>query len=313
MSLIRNPWFLGFAAVYTAAVTVLVTGGVYSPAEPLFILLIFGIAVPALAWGLSRRCRPLAVPVRAPGRELAWVLLCVVGVAAWLVWGKEVMDLALGDFAPEGSRARYAVRVIQKVVVFVLLPYLLFARLFGYRWRDYGLSARWREVFAPRYLALFAGMSLAYLAIQALVGQGARPVLQGEFALSSVLLGTALLYPLLVIEVGLVEEFFFRALVQTRLAAWLRSETAGILGMALVFGLAHAPGLYLRGAGGVTALGDAPTAWAAMAYSVAVLSLAGLAFGVLWARTRNLLILMLIHASIDLLPHLPEFILAFGL
>jgi len=83
--------------------------------------------------------------------------------------------------------------------------------------------------------------------------------------------------------------------------------------LAVIFGLAHAPGLYLRGAGAVTALGDSPTLFASAAYAIAVLSLAGLAFGVIWARTENLLVLMFIHARVDLPPMLPEFIETFGL
>jgi len=34
---------------------------------------------------------------------------------------------------------------------------------------------------------------------------------------------------------------------------------------------------------------------------------------VIWASTRNILVMMLIHAWVDLLPLLPEFIRTFGL
>jgi membrane protease YdiL (CAAX protease family) len=83
--------------------------------------------------------------------------------------------------------------------------------------------------------------------------------------------------------------------------------------MALIFGLAHAPGLYLRGAGAVTTLGQSPDLLSSIAYSIAILSLAGPAFGVIWSRTRNLLVLILIHARVDLPPFLPKFVDTFGL
>jgi membrane protease YdiL (CAAX protease family) len=50
-----------------------------------------------------------------------------------------------------------------------------------------------------------------------------------------------------------------------------------------------------------------------VAYSIAVLSLAGLAFGVIWAKTRNIYAVILIHAWVDTLPGLPGFIETFGL
>jgi membrane protease YdiL (CAAX protease family) len=62
-------------------------------------------------------------------------------------------------------------------------------------------------------------MFVLYFLIQALVGQAAKPLFTGEYAVSSILLGALVPYPLLVLEMGLVEEFFFRAILQGRLSA----------------------------------------------------------------------------------------------
>jgi CAAX protease family protein len=110
-----------------------------------------------------------------------------------------------------------------------------------------------------------------------------------------------------VIEVGLVEEFFFRALVQSRLAARCKSEVSGVVLMSLVFGLAHAPGFIFRQGGTLEGLGPNPTALDAIAYSIIVLAISGISFGVIWARTKNLLALMLLHAVGDLLPNFADF------
>jgi len=48
------------------------------------------------------------------------------------------------------------------------------------------------------------------------------------------------------LEVGVVEEFFFRVRLQSRLSAVLKSKLGGIVRASLRFGLGHAPGLYLR-------------------------------------------------------------------
>jgi membrane protease YdiL (CAAX protease family) len=50
--------------------------------------------------------------------------------------------------------------------------------------------------------------------------------------------------------------------------------------------------------------GAHPTVLWAIAYSVAVISPAGLLFGTLWARTRSLGLVVMLHALTDLLPNL---------
>jgi uncharacterized protein len=45
------------------------------------------------------------------------------------------------------------------------------------------------------------------------------------------------------LEAGVVEEFLFRVLLQTRLSAAIRSELGAIVFTSLAFGLMHAPGL----------------------------------------------------------------------
>jgi CAAX protease family protein len=110
------------------------------------------------------------------------------------------------------------------------------------------------------------------------------------------------------VEAGLCEEFLFRMFLQTRASAWLRSDTAAIVVMATLFGLAHAPGYVLRGQHLMEGMNKAPDILTAAAYSIAVVSPIGLMFGVLWKRTRNLWLLVFLHGWTDLLPNLAEFI-----
>jgi len=271
------------------------------------------LILPGVAYYFSRKCPPIKTRVKITRPELSVTFLYVLFIAAFLVWGGGLVNSIVYDFVDKTPRFDFFLDIAKKVVVFVLIPYFLFSRMFGYSWRDFGFSANFKTVFAPRYLVLMAVLFVLYFLIQFFIGQGAQPLFGGEIPLSTILFGGLILFPLLIIEVGLVEEFFFRAIVQARMAAWLKSEVAGIFLMAVIFGLAHAPGLYLREAGAVTALGEAPSLVAAVSYSIAILSLAGLAFGVIWAKTKNILVLMLVHAWVDLLPLLPEFIETFGL
>jgi len=155
-------------------------------------------------------------------------------------------------------------------------------------------------------MVLIVGSAL--LAFQFFLGNAAAPIRQGKFGACQLLFGLPLCFAWLVIEVGLVEEFFFRALVQSRLAAWFKSEVSGVVLMSLAFGMAHAPGFIFRQAGTLEGLGANPTALEATAYSIVVLAVSGILFGVMWARTKNLIALMLLHAAGDLLPNFAEFV-----
>ena len=110
------------------------------------------------------------------------------------------------------------------------------------------------------------------------------------------------------IEAGLSEEVLFRVFLQTRIAVWLKSEVAAVSIGALLFGLAHAPGLYLRGASLMEGAGAHPTLLWSVAYSVAMISPAGLLFGVIWSRTRSLALVVVLHGLTDTLPGIAPFI-----
>jgi membrane protease YdiL (CAAX protease family) len=75
---------------------------------------------------------------------------------------------------------------------------------------------------------------------------------------------------------------------------------------AVLFALAHVPGLYLRGHPGVDGYSADPVQ--VIAFTVAVLSPVAVLFGTLWARTRSLLLIVLLHAAVDVLPNLAQFV-----
>jgi len=51
----------------------------------------------------------------------------------------------------------------------------------------------------------------------------------------------------------------------------------------------------------------------AVAYAIVVLSVSGIFFGIVWARTRNLFAVMFIHAATDLLPNFKQFVSTWGI
>ncbi len=90
-------------------------------------------------------------------------------------------------------------------------------------------------------------------------------------------------------------------MLQTRLAAVLRSEV-GAVALGFRFALAHVPGLYLRGEPGVD--GYSTDLLQVAAFTIATLSPIAILFGVLWTRTRSLLLVVLPDAVVNFLPNL---------
>jgi membrane protease YdiL (CAAX protease family) len=239
--------------------------------------------------------------------------VCLVAVTLYLIWGSALSESLLPASWMTEPRLKFVVVFARKLIVFVAMPFLLFRFVFGYGWRDYGVQFAGLRALWGNHLTVVLVLSGAILLFQYFLAGGAAPIRRGEFSTAQLAIGLPLCFLWLVLEAGLVEEFFFRALLQTRVAVWFKSEVTGVALMALCFGLAHAPGFILRRAGLAEAIGENPSPADAIAYAIVVLSVGGIFFGIVWARTRNLFALMVIHAATDLLPNLKQFVGTWGI
>lgn len=271
----------------------------FSVVEPLFVLAMLGIAMPLLALALTRNARQPAPAATIAPREsfsaLAYLLLFALLV---LGFGFSAINQAIAE-EPARSLAKLGI----KLITMVALPVALLA-LFGHRVRD-TLATGWSW---QRHGRALLGVGLALLAFQAVFGRGLQTLEQLQPAWTTLAWAIPACFLLSSLEAGLCEEVLFRVFLQTRLAAFLKSELGAIAIGALLFGLAHAPGLYLRGAALLEGTGGQPTLLWSVAYSVAIISPAGILFGVLWSRTRSLLLIVVLHGLTDTLPHLAPFI-----
>jgi len=312
MKLLRNSltnwWFIFAVTLYPAALLVLSRRSEFSIGETLIGLAIFGFAFPLVAWLTTRRAKRLEVDVHPMGTEMLILAGYILALSLYIAFGPQAIVSLLPRNWITSERIKFFVTLAKKLIVFVVLPFAIFGGVFRCSLRDFGFQcAGLRELFKS-HLPLVLISCVAILAFQYFLGGGAAPLREGKFSASDLLLGLPLCFIWLIIEAGLVEEFFFRAVLQTRLSAWFRSEITGVVLMALIFGLAHAPGFIFRHAGVVEGLGANPSALDAVAYSIVTLSVGGIFFGVVWARTRNLFALILLHAATDLLPNLSDFV-----
>ena len=312
-NIFTNPWALAGIFVYGLSLALLWRNKTFGREDAISELILFGFAFPIVAWVGSLRARPLTLYVRRSATEMILLGLCLVLVAAYLIWGSALSDALLPASWMASARLKFLVIFARKLIVFVLIPFSLFRFLFGYRWRDFGLQWEGVRALTANHLPVVLGLSVAILLFQYFLGLGAAPIRRGELSAGQLAVGIPVCFAWLFIETGLVEEFFFRSLVQTRCAAWFKSEVSGVALMALLFGLAHAPGFILRHAGLEEAIGPDPSPADAIAYAIVILSVGGIFFGIVWARTKNLWAVMFIHAATDLLPNLKHFVVTWGI
>ena len=312
-NIFTNPWALFGMAAYGASLALLWRNKTFGREDAISELVLFGIAFPLLAWLGTLRARPLTLFIRRSAGEMILIAICLGLVAAYLIWGSALSDSLLPANWIASPRGKFLVVMARKLIVFVVIPFVLFRFIFGYRWRDFGLQWEGLQALKGNHLAVVVILSAAILLFQYFLGMGAAPIRRGELTAAQLAIGIPLAFVWLFIETGLVEEFFFRGLLQTRCAAWLNSEVSGVALMALLFGLAHAPGFILRHAGLEEAIGPDPSPADAIAYAIVILSVGGIFFGIVWARTKNLWAVMFIHAATDLLPNLKRFVVTWGL
>jgi membrane protease YdiL (CAAX protease family) len=303
-----NPAVILFILLFLGAALVLWLHKNLEIGETIIGLVLFGVVFPAIAWFTTRRAQPLEVAPPSDSRELWLALGLVVALAIYLINGPQLVDQLLPRAWSDSARIHFFVVLAKKLIVFVAVPFALHRFLFGHRLRDFGIQIEGLRAMTRGHLPVILAVGGGFVLFQYFLGGAAAPVRQGKFSAHQLLVGLPLCFVWLSVEAGLVEEFFFRAVVQSRFAAWLKSDVGGVALMALVFGLAHAPGMIFRHAGEVEGLGANPSALDAIAYSIVTLAVSGIVFGVLWVRTKNLATLICIHAAADLLPNFSDFV-----
>ena len=284
----------GYFALYAVMLLAMRRAGNFDVTEPLLVLAILGFGFSLAAWLLTIRVKPLPYSVNEPKRELAVILAYLPLVMAFITWG---LGFLRGYVLAEPAHSTAILAA--KLMVAVVIPAVIMRVLFGYSLRELApMAAPAGHVFAA------LGMSVLLLAFQAVLGRGLRDIASAHPPASTLAFGFPLVFVWLALEAGVVEEFFFRVLLQSRLSAAVKSELGGIVLMSLIFGLAHAPGLYLRTGLTLEGLPTHPSLLLAVGYSIVIISVAGFFIGVLWARTRNFAVVVVVHAMGDLLPNL---------
>jgi len=225
-------WF--YACLYVLALAVAVWRRKAFPlADALTVLLIAGFGFTGLVYFVAPPLVISPVPPLVQPAELVFTVAYLAVTAALLVRGAPVPKVWKDQFFKKGL-----VTILFKLLVFVLIPLSAVRVLWATPWGSLGFTAG--DVFgqlrsAALLILILGGFNL-------LIGGGAAPIRARQFSTGQVTLGLGLAFLWNTIEVGLVEEFFFRGFLQTRLIGFLGIPTSGIVAASLLFGLAHVPG-----------------------------------------------------------------------
>jgi membrane protease YdiL (CAAX protease family) len=262
-----------------------------------FILAIFGLGLSGIAWLLTRGANAPRIEVEHPRIEAGAVLLYLAFYAiAFTGFG---MSWARQAFPPGPEQETLVLGL--KLLVHVVLPAILLI-VMGAKLgpiTQLGLSGRkfWRTLIV---------MGVIILALVCVITPSLKQISGIPPTLDIMIWAAPLGYLWMTLEAGVTEEFLFRAVAQTRFTAWLNSAWGGVILTSVLFGLAHAPGLFMRGGPGVDGWSTDPLQ--VIAHTIAVLSPIGLLFGMIYARTKSLLLVILLHGLVDWLPNLADFV-----
>ncbi len=269
-------------------------------------ILFVGAGFSFLAWSLTKNMFPILQDKPAFKKE-SLVLFSLIGwIILYITYGGTFINNLLPKNIQQNDQWQFFIVIARKLVVFVLVPYLVYCAM-GFSIKDFGLKIPLQKAFTKKNISVFIVMSVSILLFEYFFSGGAKPLRDREFSLSQLLIGIPLTFLWMFIEAGLIEEFFFRAILQSRLAVLIKSQWGAILIGGLIFGLAHVPGLYLRGSESEGITEHLPL-WFWLSYCIVNMSIAGIFPGIIWSKTKNLYLVMALHAMVDLLPNLGDFI-----
>jgi membrane protease YdiL (CAAX protease family) len=285
----------GYLAVWAAAVVYLaVTGADW--VFPILSLAIFGIGFSAIAWFVTRGMTPAPVGF-GDGRRTTPVLVGYLLIYAFVLVGVG-LGLVRAWVAP--GLAQELTVVAYKLLIHVGIPAALLAAL-GVALKPLFTGGS----FDRRWWIALAVLAALQFGLLALVSPSLRQIEALELPAGLPVLAVLGAWLWVSIEAGLCEEFLFRACLQSSLAARFGSPAIAIAVVSVLFALSHWPGLYLRGDPSVDGYSTDP--FQVAAFTIGTLSPAAVLFGVLWQRTRSLLLVALLHGAVDALPFTAEF------
>src|SRR5215831_3264827 len=233
LSSVRIPAIGLIAYAFTFAI--LLRNKNFESAEAIIVLVVFGGVFPLLAWAATLRAVPLSLLVKPSTTALIALTGYVTLLSLYLIGGPQWIDQHLPHSWVDSARIRFFIVLAKKLVVFVAIPFAILRFGFGYRLRDFGIQREGLRALCGSHLPVVLVVGGAFLCFQYFFSSGGAAFRREHFAASQLFVGLPVCFVWLLFDVGLVEEFFFRGLVQSQFAAAFESEVSGVVLMSLIF------------------------------------------------------------------------------
>ena len=273
-------YITAYLIVYAVAAAILVSVFNEPVKDILTVFILLGAGFSLVAWHLTKNIHSNINEKPAFAKEAGLLILLIAWIVLYITYGSGFIDSLIPKNILQNQQAYFLIILVRKLLVFVMVPFLLY-QFFGCSLKDFGLCLKRKEIFTQRNILIFLCLSIMALAFQYYLSTGGKNFRHENFSALRLIKGFPFVFTWLLIEAGLVEEFFFRGLLQSRLAMVLKSPAGGIVISGLIFGLVHAPGLYLRGAESEGIDEQMPFHFF-VAYTIVYMSIAGIFLGIVY-------------------------------
>lgn len=152
-----------YLLIYALFLTAMHVQGGFGLAEPLLVVLLFGVGLSLLAVWTTRHMKPRDITVKHPRQESAILAGYLVIFVVFITWGLPSVPIISTHPVPQVALVTTA-----KLLVAVVAPFALWRAAWRYRVTDFvdlraAMSGHWRA---------FIVLSIALVALQAFVGGG---------------------------------------------------------------------------------------------------------------------------------------------
>ena len=205
----RNFILIAGLLLYCGAFAILSGNKSFDATDAVVVLIVFGLVFPLIAWITTRHAIPLSISIRCGAPELIVLIPYVLAMSLYLIGGPQWIDQHLPKALSESQQIKFFVTLTKKLFIFVAVPFAIFRFCFGYRVRDFGVQREGLRALRGNHLPVVLVVAGAFLAFQYFVSGGGAAFRREHFTTFQLLLGLPLCFIWLLLEVGLVEEFFF--------------------------------------------------------------------------------------------------------
>src|SRR5947199_6523026 len=134
----RNLILIGGLLLYACAFATLLRNKSFDVVAAVVVLVVFGIALPLIAWIATRRAVPLSISNKPRAFEIIVLSAYIVALSLYLIGGPQWVDQHLPSSWIDSLRVKSLISLAKKLVVFVASLFAFFASAFVFQFGDSG-------------------------------------------------------------------------------------------------------------------------------------------------------------------------------